>query len=95
VGSTLTADSAIVKMERVVDLRKAPIKGEVADAGERFRLHLSLVQGAFTAGTMTILHPVSGGVPLFLTNSGTTAVAVIDRRGAAALPPPPKDNRND
>ncbi|MBT8160016.1 MULTISPECIES: hypothetical protein [Arthrobacter] len=86
-GRQLAAGTAVVRLETVEDLRRAPRPGEHVDPAERFRLGFSLVTGAFPLETITISHPKSGAVNLFITHSEGKATAVIDRRGASLLPP--------
>lgn len=100
VGQQLAAGTAVVRLESVEDLRRAPRPGEYSDPAERFRLSFSLVGGAYPPETIAISHPKSGMVNLFITRSDSKASAVIDRRGAKLLPPtaaPPvaKDRTHD
>ncbi|MCZ9881463.1 DUF6916 family protein [Arthrobacter sp. B2a2-09] len=87
VGQQLAAGTAVVRLESVEDLRRAPRPGEHVDPAERFRLGFSLVSGAFPPETIAISHPRSGAVNLFITHNDGKATAVIDRRGATLLPP--------
>ena len=85
-GSTFPADGgATLRLNRVTDLRKPAIKGEVASNADRFSLHFSVTAGEQLPDVVTIEHPVAGRIPLFMTRSDTTALAHIDRRSANHL----------
>ncbi|MGO4382845.1 hypothetical protein [Specibacter sp. RAF43] len=87
VGKTMKTDTGTeLRLDRVVDLRKPPVKGEVASNADRYRLHFQVTAGTLGPGLITIIHPAAEPVILFMTRGPGTAVASIDRRGANMLP---------
>lgn len=95
VGQQLQAGSAVVLVESVTDLRRAPRPGEHHDTANRYRLVFALVRGELPSQTLEVAHPTLGAVNFFITHGGAKATAVIDRRGANLTPPVAKDGTHE
>jgi hypothetical protein len=82
-GSTFLADGgATLKLDRVTDLRKPAVKGEVASNADRFSLHFAVTNGDQLPDLVSIEHPAAGSTLLFMIRNDATALAHIDRRSA-------------
>lgn len=86
-GTEVIADGgAVLRVQAVEDLRTPAKAGDFDPTADRFRLVFTLVSGELKDDSITVQHPLAGGVSLLTNRFEATAVAYIDRRGASLLP---------